>query len=118
MLVRFTEITMPQIDQSELELRRVIDGEDAHITPKFKHDFAPMTFDMADVKCFNESNDKSCTTIRFKGKEDSNVVKVDYKTFQNIYMEATCQIITSFLPDDYVSDEENGENDEDEEYDS
>lgn len=114
MLVRFTQISMPKIDKEQMELKKLLSGDEEHITPEFKHDFAPKTFDLTKVESFNPANTEDCTTLRFYDKDESVVVKCPYKEFQSIFTDMTGKLITSFLPKDYITGyEEDEENEED-----
>lgn len=88
LLVRWVNMEVAPIDEDEAYIKKLVKGEDSVRNPKFSYDYSPLTFNMKDVLRFNEASDKMCTTIRFADNE-SCVVKIEYKAFQQLYMECT-----------------------------
>jgi hypothetical protein len=91
-LVRWTDMQLKNMDAKEIELKRIIDGEEMSASAEFSYSFGPMCFNMDDVVRFNRSNDDGYTTIRFKDG-DGYVVQVDYDAFKQLYAECTGKVI-------------------------
>jgi len=97
MQVRWTEMRVKKEDDQELQLKKLLSGEEQNnFQPEFFYDYAPMTFDINDISRFNRSQDKKSTTVRFKDG-DSFVVALPYSEFQRIYTAATGYSIHGFI---------------------
>lgn len=91
-VVRWTDMQLKNMDSKEIELKRIIDGEEASISAEMSYSYGPMCFDMNDIARFNRSNDDGFTTVRFKDG-DGYVVQVDFQAFKQLYAECTGKVI-------------------------
>jgi hypothetical protein len=107
--VRWIDMQMPDEDAAEAYIKKLVHGEQAK-KPKFVYDYAPMSFDIEDVKRFNRANDAGCTVLRFKDG-DSCVVKMSYEHFQALWSDQTGKTIYIIEHLDQPEQSENGSDD-------
>jgi hypothetical protein len=78
-------------EKAVVETEKLIQGE--HYNPESKFTYAKLTFELLDVKSFNEvDQDHICVTFHGGGVA---VIKLCYSKFKNIYCMLTGQLVTT-----------------------
>jgi|SRR5688572_4646896 len=98
-MVRWTDMQLKNMDAKEIELKKLIEGEEVGAAAEFSYSYGPMCFDMNDIARFNRSHEDGLTTIRFKDG-DGYVIQVDFEAFKQLYAECTGKVINVLVKEE------------------